>query len=288
MQPESLISDALTRLLTYGFTPVFGAEIECYVQLKDVSVSQVNPFFSPIIAHAREENIPLLRIEQERGPMQFELVLGVFHDAMECVRAIDILKYSVAEQGRALGVEISFAGKPYDDAPGSGLHLHLNLLYQGENAFHKTDEYISDALHHALGGLCALTPHVMPILCPVDEGFIRYRDKDHVASTASWGSNNRSCAVRIPYTPAWEDKRIEWRTPAADAVPLMVMALMLHAVACGIDERIEPPAQSYGIATKELHANALPLTMEDAMHKLELLPEAFLPLTPALLRSWLA
>lgn len=288
MHPSELLAHSLSRLSAYGFSPVFGAEAECYVQLEARDIERLNGFFSPVLEAARTASIPLLRIEEEKGPMQFELVLGTFTDAASCAEALTALKTLVEAQGKALAVPVSFAAKPIADAPGSGLHLHLNLMHSGENAFHKTDDYISDALYYALGGLCAITPYVMPLLCPSEAGFSRYGDKDFVARTASWGSNNRSCAVRIPYTPAWEDKRLEWRVPAADADPQLVAALMLHAVACGIDERMIPPAQSYGIATKEADMRQLPLSLQGALQEMEMLPASFAPLDAGILRGWCA
>lgn len=286
MLPHALASHALARLAQYGFTPRFGAEIECYVALPKRDADIINRFFAPVFEGAKALGIPLWRIEEERGEMQFELVLGVFDDPVTCCDAVNRLKALVESQAHAEAAEVTFAGKPFDDRPGSGLHLHVNLMHGGENAFHKTDDYISDALHYALGGLCGLTPYVMLVLCPDPESFRRYRDKEHVATTASWGSNNRSCAVRIPYTPVWENKRLEWRVPTADASVEQVLALMLHGIACGIDERMAPPAQSYGIASKEAEAIALPITAEAADAAMHHLPPGYAPLTAGILRSW--
>lgn len=286
MQPSKLVSHALSRLDSYGFSVVLGAEIECYVQLPERSVEHINLFFGPIIEMTRNEGIALLRIEEELGPMQFELVLGTFDGYDSCVNTLMRIRQLVEERAEQLGIEASFAAKPYPDSQGSGLQFHLNLVHGGENAFHKTDDYISDALHYALGGLCMITPYVMPVLCPTSLGYSRFHDKDHVPSTVSWGSNNRSCALRIPYTPAWEDKRIEWRVPSADADPSQVAALMLHAVACGIDERIVPPSQTYGIAAKEKGAINFPMTLEDALAHATLLPKSFAPLEASDILSW--
>jgi glutamine synthetase len=287
MLPSALIESAVSRLTAYGLSPVYGAELECYVLLPEEAPEVVNGFFLPVYDTAQKMQIPLLRIEQERGKGQFELVLGTFTNAIACADAITTLKQSVIEQANVRNVTASFAAKPAKHEPGSALHVHVNLMYQGENAFHKNDESISDALHYALGGLCAISPYVMPILCPDAAGFARYHDPDHVPTTASWGSNNRSCAVRIPYTPVWEDKRLEWRIASADADPLLVIALMLHAVACGLDERITPPTQSYGLARREVGAIPLPLTHGEAREMMQALPKQFQPLTPEMLQGWI-
>jgi glutamine synthetase len=287
MLPSALIESALSRLSAYSLSPVFGAELECYVLIPEATSETINAFFLPIHCAAREAEIPLLRIEQERGKGQFELVLGTFTDAATCSDALTALKQSVLEQANAHNIIASFAAKPVAEEPGSALHIHVNLMYEGANAFHKSDESISDALHYALGGLCAISPYVMPVLCPDVAGFARYHDPDHVPTTASWGSNNRSCAVRIPYTPIWEDKRLEWRVASAAADPLSVIALMLHGIACGVDERITPPAQSYGLAGRELCATPLPLDYFEAKKMMRELPSQFQPLTPEILLAWL-
>lgn len=287
MTPHALEQQALSRLSAYGFSARYGAEIECYIAFKQRDALRIHAFFAPVLAICAEYHIPLLRIEEERGEGQFEIVLGVYEDPSALTEALLLVKAELLKRGREEGIDVSFAAKPTATQPGSSLQFHVNLMHNGENAFHKNDDYISDALRYALGGLCALTPHVMHVLCPTDEGFLRFTSgADHVPSTACWGSNNRSCAVRIPYTPVWENKRIEWRVAGADAVPEQVLALMLHGIACGIDERVEPPPQTYGLAHKEQEAVPLPCTMHQAMQQLQLLPSLFAPLTAEMLINW--
>ncbi len=232
--------------------------------------------------------MPLIAIEQERGQQQFELIFAVTDQREALVESILKVKKCIEMHAAVQSLRTSFAGKPVPDQPGSALHFHLDLMYEGENAFHKTDEWMSEPLRYALGGLLALTPHIMPLLAPNDADYLRYSDKEHVPSTVSWGHNNRSCAVRIPSTPAWEDKRLEWRVPAANADPDMVSALLLHAVSCGIEGRMEPPKQCYGIASRDTEAAKLPQNLDNAQKMMQSLPEGFAPLTPALLTSWLA
>lgn len=287
MTPEALISHALLGLEQYQLKPVLGLEVECYVALADAEVETLNHFWQAVVDEAAAKQGRLLRIEKEKGHQQYEMVFDTFTDAFALVDAVEHMRVFVCARAVDLGVEASFAPKPFVDAPGSGMHLHVNLVEtNGDNAFLKTDEYISPVLHHSLGGLCAISAHVMPIFCPQAEGFARFMDADHMARNVSWGSNNRSCAVRIPYSPIPDDKRLEWRLPAADARVSEVVALALFALYVGIDQRLEPPEQYHGLAARDASLVPLPLTMEEARERMAMLPESFLPLTGEMLAEW--
>ncbi len=203
------------------------------------------------------------------------------------IGALRSLRRQVELHGKAEGVDVRFDAKPHADAPGSGLHIHISMRDgQGDSVFLKSDEYISPALHHSLGGLCAITPHVMPLLTPDEAGYTRFQDASHMARTVSWGSNNRSCAIRIPYSPIMDDKRLEWRVPCADADPEQVVALMLFAMTAGMDQRMQPPEQYYGVASRDVSLVPLPLDSASAKDAMHALPEGFMPLKADMLESW--
>ena len=63
----------------------------------------------------------------------------------------------------------------------------------------------------------------------------------------NWGDNNRSVAIRIPASGA-KARRIEHRISGADANPYLVLALILHGAAHGIEQAIAPPVKSIGNA----------------------------------------
>ena len=284
MTPEAIIQHCLTRLReAYSFSPTLGAELELYVVLGDTMPATMDGFWRPI----KEAHPSLLRIEKERGDHQYELVFAHTSSAEALCVAVETVRVAVAQRAASLGVEASFAPRPFAGQPPSGLHLHLGLCNaEGESVFLKNDEYISPALHHALGGLCALSPHVMPLLCPTPEGFFRFEGADHIARNVSWGSNNRSCAIRIPYSPIMDDKRIEWRLPGADASVTQAMALMFMGVLAGLDHRMEPPPQYHGVASRDASLPLLPLTPEAAWDAMQALPSLFSPLTPEILSRW--
>ena len=78
-------------------------------------------------------------------------------------------------------------------------------------------------------------------------GFRRFEPGSYAPNRLNWGENNRSVAVRIPASGA-RARRFEHRISGADANPYLVLALILHGAAHGIEAQIAPPEQSTGNA----------------------------------------
>lgn len=233
----------------FGVTSVMAAEIECYVLLADDLPETIDAFWQPVDAALRDVGVGLIRIEAERGDHQYELVTTITSPE-RLAEWLSNIRSIITAQAEMMGVRVTFDAKAFEDQPSSGLHLHLHLAdAEGNNLYHKTADWTSDALRWSLGGLLADLPRVMPIFCPGDYSMYRFDDADHVPKVAGWGVNNRYCALRIPMENDPYHKRIEHRVPGADAEPYAAIAAMLEGVMLGLRNRIEPPAQEYGKPT---------------------------------------
>lgn len=230
----------------FGLSPVMGAEIECYALLADERPETMDAFWRPIDAQLRAAGVALLRIEKETGDQQYELVTNITTPE-QLAEWLATIKSTIEAQGRATGIRVSFAAKAFQNQPPSGMHLHIHLAdAEGINAYHKTEEWTSDALRWSLGGLLTKLPEQMPIFCPHDYSVYRFDDADHVPKLAGWGVNNRYCALRIPAIEDPYDKRIEHRVPGADADPHAAIGAVLEAVLHGLRNKVEPPPQEHG------------------------------------------
>jgi glutamine synthetase len=243
MKTQSFIADVERRLLEqFGLVPVIAAEIECYVAVE----AENDDFWRPVDAILRDIGVGLIRIEKERGDHQYELVTQVT-TPQRLIEWLNAIKSVISAQAQSAGVEATFAAKPFPDQPSSGLHLHLHLGdSEGINAYHKTEEWTSDALRWSLGGLLATLPAALPIFFPEKTSYERLMDIDHVPKIASWGVNNRYCALRIPTNEDPYDKRIEHRVPCADATPAHAVLALLEGVTLGLENKIEPAEQEFG------------------------------------------
>src|SRR5262249_52396421 len=139
-----------------------------------------------------------VKIEKERGTHQYELITQVTTPA-KLIAWLNTIKSVITEQARLQQVSYTFVAKPFAGEPSSGLHLHLHLGDgEGINAYHKTEEWVSDALRWSMGGLLATLPSALPVFFPSEADYARLSDIDHVPKLAGWGVNNRYCALRIP------------------------------------------------------------------------------------------
>jgi len=89
-------------------------------------------------------------------------------------------------------------------------------------------------------------------------------------TVASWGYENRTCALRvIGGSPAAQ--RVEYRIAAADINPYVALAAAIGSGLWGIEHRIEPDAAIEGNAYEKSCAEArrLPVTLWDAAQRLK-------------------
>lgn len=223
-----------------------GAEIECYIMLADESSESMDVFWKPVDKNFKSDELPILRIEKERGLHQYEIITQVT-TPQNLAHTLTRIRAIIERQAKSQGVVTHFSAKPFADQPSSGMHLHLHLAdAEGMNAYHKTEEWTSDALRWSIGGLLAGLNDALPVFFPNEEDYKRLDDIDHVPKIAGWGVNNRYCALRIPADPDMYNKRIEHRVPCANADPEAAIIAMLEGVLNGLREKIEPPEQSHG------------------------------------------
>jgi glutamine synthetase len=156
--------------------------------------------------------------------------------------------------------------KPYADAPGSGMHLHVSVLDRaGSNVFADDDVLGNDLLKQAAAGLLDTMADGMAIFAPNANSYRRLRPELYVPMNSTWGYNNRGVAVRVPVSGP-VDRRLEHRVAGADANPYLVMAAVLAGMLHGIEEKLTPPAPLTGNAyTQRLTAPRLPADWPTAL-----------------------
>jgi glutamine synthetase len=137
------------------------------------------------------------------------------------------------------GHRASFMSKPYLQAPGSGMHVHVSLYDRDGNNLLAADE--QRPLRHAVAGCLDLLPHCMPIFAANHNAFRRYGAMVNAASRASWGFEDRDACIRIPESDG-RNLRIEHRLAGADANPYLVLAAILTGMEHGLDAAREPIA----------------------------------------------
>jgi len=284
--PRQALGAVLDRFAARGWQPVIAVELEFYLvdvertaeghaqpprsrytgrretrtQVNSMAdLESVSDILAAIVAACEAQDVPTGAALAECGPNQWEVNLRHIADAREaCDQAIRF-KRIVKGVAHANGVEATFMAKPYADAPGSGMHLHVSVLDRsGVNVFASDEVLGNDLLKQAAAGLLATMADGMAIFAPNANSYRRLRPELYVPMNATWGYNNRGVAVRVPVSGA-SDRRLEHRLAGADANPYLVAAAVLAGMLHGIEQKLAPPDPLVGNAyTQRLTAPRLP------------------------------
>jgi len=142
------------------------------------------------------------------------------------------------------GLMATFMAKWSNETNGQSGHTHVSLqTADGGHAFFDSDQPygMSQLLRHFVGGLVSILPETVAMCSHTANAYRRMVPGIWAPLSATWGVQNRTCAVRvIPGSPG--ATRVEFRVPAADANPHLVLAQCLGAGLWGIENAIELPA----------------------------------------------
>jgi len=258
----------------FGLKPVVATEIEFYLHDVALKLTQAE-VISLIESKCKEADLLLACAEAERGPDQYEVSLLPSADIDRIAKDTERFKVLMTETFAPYGIRADFAAKPFKDAPGSGLHVHVHLEDgQGKNVFFREEEVFSPMLLNAIGGLLVLMNPCMPIFAPTEKSYERFL---HTANdylicptaanlplTVSWGTNNRTVAVRLPSKPA-DNKHIEHRVSGSDADVAAVIAAILAGIHYGLSQKYDPGAPVYGDASlAQYRLPKLAVSLEEA------------------------
>jgi glutamine synthetase len=286
--PRSLLKSILSRAKSKGYTAKFGAEFEFWVfketpeTLQQKGFRNLTPLSPGMFGYSwlREEqnrafchaileemaafDIQIEALHTETGPGVYEAAIA-YDDALRAADKAALFKTQMKSIAARHGLSLTFMAKWSADLPGSSGHLHQSLWNaDGENALYddKGEGKLSKIGRHYVGGLVELMPELTALYSPTINAYKRYVPGVWAPLTASWGIENRTCAVRVIPGSA-NSTRIEYRQTAADINPYVAIATSLGAGLWGIDNAVEPPPAARGDASGGELA-PLPRTLKDA------------------------
>jgi len=191
-------------------------------------------------------SVVAVHTEYGYGMIEFALEpLPVLKAADAAVRAKLVLSELCEERG--LVVTFMARSRPLGGESAAGAHLHQSLLRDGENAFYNPEEDdLSEVARHYLAGILATLPELHVIYRPTVNSYRRFDRTAWSPDDASWGYENRYCAMRAITQPAPHGVRFENRVAGADVNPYLVIAASVGAGLWGIEEQLKPPEPVIG------------------------------------------
>ena len=189
-----------------------------------------------------------------------------------------LIKYIIHNTALKYGKSATFMPKPVYGEAGSGMHVHMLLLKDGEPVFSDDNGYshLSREAHWFMGGLLKHIHSLCAITNPSTNSFKRLVPGFEAPVTVGYATSNRSAVIRIPaYAKTPNMRRFELRNPDATCNPYFCYAALLMAGLDGIKNKIHPgeamDKNLYDLPPEE--AKEIPQvagSLEEALNELDL------------------
>lgn len=291
--PRNVLAEQVRRAESYDLDIQVGFEFEFYLLEGVLSDLEANGYrlrplatrpytYSVFRSSADDELLTHLRaaleaagvhvesLAPETGPGQYELNTR-YVDAMRAGDDAFLYKHSLKELASQRGLMASFMAKPGRDLPGSSCHLHQSLWSRTTGAPllpGAASGELSRTGRHYLGGLVETMTELAALFWPTVNSYKRATPYSWAATTATWGADNRSVAVRMVGQEP-EQQRLEHRMGGADVNPYIVIAACIAGGLHGIEHEIEPPSPVAHDAYADASLPRLPGTLAEAVDQLE-------------------
>ena len=213
-----------------------------------IRASAHSDFYHGLLDMCERMDIPLEGLHEETGPGVLEAAI-VAAPALEAADRAALFKTFTKVYAQTQGRMATFMAKWSPDWPGQSGHIHMSLLKDGEPVFYDAEapQEISTTMRHFIGGQQALMPEFLALIAGTVNSYTRLIPGFWAPTDATWGIDNRTCALRvIPGSSA--SQRVEYRVGPADANPYLALAAAIGSGLWGIENRIEPTAMTKGNA----------------------------------------
>ncbi len=223
-------------------------------------------FLDELVRALEGLGVGLSAVHTEAGPGLLELNLAPGRG----LRAADdaaLVKFAVKQVAASMGFRASFLAKTVPGEEGSSGHVHMSFWRGDVNAFAGADpgEPLPEVFGSAVAGLLEHLPAASLLLNPTINSYKRLVPGWFAPINATWGYENRSCAVRAIRSARPELWRFECRRPGADANPYLALAAIAASAADGVRRGLIPPPAESGDAYARTDLPLLPGSLEAAI-----------------------
>ncbi|MFK8214658.1 type I glutamate--ammonia ligase [Haloferax volcanii] len=137
----------------------------------------------------------------------------------------------------------TFMPKPIPRINGSGMHTHISLFKDGENAFHDGDDEfdLSDTAKSFVAGILDHAPAITAVADPTVNSYKRLVPGYEAPVYIAWSDRNRSALIRKPAARTPAASRIEARFPDPSCNPYLAFAALIHAGLDGVEKGLDCP-----------------------------------------------
>jgi len=211
----------------------------------------------------------------EVAPGQHEIDFK-YTDVLKTADNIATFRFVTKAIAMEHGLHATFMPKPIFGESGSGMHTHMSLFRNGENAFYdpQGELSLSNTARYFIGGLLKHARGMAAITNPLVNSYKRLVPGYEAPVYIAWSGKNRSALIRIPAATG-SSTRVELRNPDPAANPYLALAVMFKAGLDGVKNKIDPGPQTsnniYHMSAaekREAGIESLPANLKEAVEEL--------------------
>ncbi|WP_413206386.1 glutamine synthetase family protein [Rhodospirillum sp. A1_3_36] len=217
--------------------------------LTEVTYDAVDPIMDKLRANLEALGLPLVSMEVEFGPSQFEFTFAPTVGLDTCDNMV-MFRTAMKEVCRREGLHVTFMCRPkLENVASSGWHLHQSLIdANGRNMFMTEagetrtggEDDLSEIGRHYLGGLLAHGRGAAIMGAPTINAYKRYRPYSLAPDRVVWGRDNRGAMIRLIGGPGDPATRLENRVGEPAANPYLYLASQAISGRDGLRRKLEP------------------------------------------------
>ncbi len=228
-----------------------------YSMLRAAEFSEV---YEDLLQLSEDMDFPIEGLHTETGPGVLEAALA-YCDLLDAGDKAALFKTYTKIMLARQGMMATFMAKWSPDYPGQSGHIHISLKNDdGSSAFYddSKDNNMSDKMRWFIGGQQKLMPQFLAMVACTVNSYSRLIPGFWAPTEASWGVENRTCAIRaIPGSQ--NSQRVEYRIAAADINPYVALSAALGSGLWGIENKIEPVEEVVGSSYDKTFSDELQL-----------------------------
>lgn len=119
-------------------------------------------------------------------------------DARLAADQLTVAKWIIRNLAYEHGLDVTFAPKITAGKAGSGLHIHMKLMKDGQNVMLDADRRLSDDAKRLIAGLLTLAPSLTAFGNANPTSYFRLVPHQEAPTNICWGDRNRSVLIRVP------------------------------------------------------------------------------------------
>ena len=258
--PRRVLKNALDRAEEHGFEVNMAPEPEFFLFKQDDDGYATTEFADQggyfdvapkdlasdvrreIIFALEEMGFEIEASHHEVAEGQYEINFE-YDDALSTADNVATFRTTVRAVAAQHDLHATFMPKPVPRINGSGMHTHISLFGDGENAFHdESDEFdLSETAHSFLAGILDHAPAICAVTDPTVNSYKRLVPGYEAPVYIAWSDRNRSALIRKPAARVPAASRIEARFPDPSCNPYLAFAALINAGIDGIERDLDAP-----------------------------------------------